>query len=221
MYAPPKVGDSALARSIKSTLSVYGIVNYRDPVPRIPHYVNLQRYTPLLKGYVSVMDASRESIYFNRKHRAIEFGSRTNPATRERKIRRDQGNPRPILLFRGGAMSNEWKFHHGKFDTAYAYFKLKKSRFSPARDTGIEPELNPGTMFINKKKTWIASKAKHLEILMGDKYKIRSGNASRRPLNGVGGRIGSLRIIPRRWRLRLSPCPGIRAARSRRTTAAS
>ncbi|MFP6870238.1 MAG: hypothetical protein VCE91_13010 [Nitrospinota bacterium] len=126
VYAPPKVGDSALARSIKSTLSVYAVVNYRDPVPTIPHYVNLQRYTPLLKGYVSVMDASRESIYFNRKHRAIEFGSRTNPATRERKIRRDQGNPRPILLFRGGAMSNEWKFHHGKFDTAYAYFKIEK-----------------------------------------------------------------------------------------------
>jgi hypothetical protein len=167
VYASPKVGDSALARSIKKTLVVYAAVNYRDPVPTIPTIVNQRRYTRFLKLYVSVMDASRRSVYFRReKHVAVDFGSRSTPAARENWIRRDQGNPAPLLLFRKGVKSVEWKFHSSDFYTAYAYAKLKKTRFTPVRGTGIEPELNNHKMCIRGKwKTKIT-----FDLLMGDQF---------------------------------------------------
>ena len=136
VYAPPKVGDLLLNKSIKRTLALYVTDNYRDPVPGIPYLSNVR-----INPFFPAMDAARKSIYFNRQHQAVEFGANVKTVTRERQILGDQGMPPPMLFARGGEfLSNEWKFHNGNFYTAFAYEKVRRTR--PVNGTNIEPEYS-------------------------------------------------------------------------------
>ena len=169
VYAPPKVGDLLLNKSIKRTLALYVTDNYRDPVPGIPFLSNAR-----LNPFFPAMDAARKNIYFNRQHRAIEFRSNVNTVARERQILGDQGMPPPMLFARGGEfLSNEWKFHNGNFYTAFTYEKVRRTR--PANGTNIEPEYSlRDNMCINGQDThYDGGKYKtpitHA-LLMGDRH---------------------------------------------------
>ena len=170
VYAPPKVGDLLFNKSIKSTLPLYVTDNYRDPVPGIPFLTNAR-----IQPFFPAMDAARKSIYFDRQHRAVEFGSNVNTVARERRILGDQGMPPPILFARGGeVLSNEWKFHNGNFYTAFTYEKVKGVR--PMRGTDIRPEYSQrANMCINGRDTHNPDTSNQLtaithSLLMGDRH---------------------------------------------------
>jgi len=151
VYAPPKVGDLLLNKSIKRTLPLYVTENYRDPVPGIPLLSNVR-----IQPFFPMMTAAKRSIYFDRQHRAVEFGANVNTLSRERRILGDQGDqgaPPPLLFFRGGkVLSNEWKFHNGNFYTAFTYEKVKNFRL--VRGSYIEPEYSQrDNMCINETDT--------------------------------------------------------------------
>jgi hypothetical protein len=149
VYAPPKVGDMALNKSIQRTLPLYVTENYRDPVPGIPLLTNVR-----VQPFFPVMDAAKKSIYFDQNHRAVEFGAKVNTLSREKKIGGDQGFPPPLLFLRGlgSPLSNEWKYHSGNFYTRFAYEKVK--RFRPVKGTSIKPEYSQRDyMCINGKDT--------------------------------------------------------------------
>jgi len=172
VYAPPKVGDLLLNKSIKRTLPLYVTENYRDPVPGIPLLTNVR-----IQPFFPVMDAARKSVYFDQKHRAVEFGANVNTMSREGKILRDQGRPIPILILTGleSPLSNEWKFHSGNFYTAFAYEKVKRKNFRAAKGTGIAPEYSQrSNMCINRKDTHYDSGKQRTRIthalLQGDKH---------------------------------------------------
>ena len=169
VYAPPKVGDLLLNKSIKRTLALYVTDNYRDPVPGIPFLSNAR-----LNPFFPAMDAARKSVYFDQRHRAVEFGSNVKTVTRERRILGDQGMPPPVLFARGGEfLSNEWKFHNGNFYTAFTYEKVKNAR--TVSGTDIRPEYSlRDNMCINGQDThYDGGKYKtpitHA-LLMGDRH---------------------------------------------------
>jgi hypothetical protein len=183
VYAPPKVGDLLLNKSIKSTLPLYVTENYRDPVPGLPKLTNR-----LGQVFFPVMDAARKSVYFDQKHTAVEFGANVNTVSRERRILGDQGTPLPQLLLTGleSPLSNEWKFHSGNFYTAFAFNKLEGLR--PARGTNWEPEYSQrSNMCINRKDTHYDSGKQRTRITHALLMKDKHSNLIRNPMDACKG----------------------------------